>query len=226
MRLGQVTAAWRQRAPVAAAGAFLLASLAVGAAAEDLRDPRDFLLGNGAAPPENGAVTICHAYGCGQVTRVHLGAADLAMIRRLMAPGAASPEAEREAVAGVIAAMEVKIGAITGTSADRDYRDLASGGDPTQMDCIDEAANSTSYLLLLEELGLLRYHEVAYPASKGFLLDFVYPHNTAVLVERATGAHYAVDSWVFKNGEPPIIVPLETWYATNSASFYRQRQGA
>ncbi|MDP2621151.1 MAG: hypothetical protein Q8P46_13440 [Hyphomicrobiales bacterium] len=223
MGLGRSRAATLLRGP--AAGATFLLLLAVGAAAQDLRDPRDYLRRNGGAPPENGAITICHAYGCGRTTRIRLDDADLAMIRRMMAPGAASAEAERVAVAYVIAAMETKVGAMTGTSADRDYRDLASGGDPTQMDCIDEAANSTSYLLLLDQLGLLRHHGVAYPASKGFLIDFVYPHNTAVLAERATGRRYAVDSWVFRNGEKPIVVPLETWYATRSASFYRQRHG-
>ena len=216
----------RRGARVALAGAALLLSAAVGAAAQELRDPRDFLLSNGGVPPENGVITICHAYGCERLTRVRLDHADLAMIKRLMAPGSASPQAEREAVALVIAAMENKVGALTGTSADRDYRDLLSGGDPTQMDCIDEAANSTSYLLLLDELGLLRHHDIAYPVSKGFLIDFVYPHNAAVLVEKRTGERYAVDSWVFKNGEPPIVVPLETWYDTSSATFYTQRHGA
>ena len=214
--------AFARRALIAA----LLILLPASAAALDLRDPRDFLHKNGGAPPDNGYITVCHAYGCERVTRVGLEEADFAMIERLMAPGAASAQAEREGIARVIAAMEVKVGAITGTSADRDYRDLLSGGDPTQMDCIDEAANSTSYLLLLDGLGLLRHHTVAYPASKGFLLDFVYPHNTAVLVERASGVPYAVDSWVFRNGEPPIVVPLKTWYDTKSESFYRARHGA
>ena len=218
--------AQRGKALVAAAGAALLLLAPGSAAADDVRDPRNFLLDNGGAPPENGYVTVCHAYGCGRITRVRIGDADLAMIRRQMASGAISAAAERAAVARVVAEMEDKVGAITGTSADRDYRDFASGGDPTQMDCIDEAANSTSYLLLLDGLGLLRHHKIAHPVSKGFLLDFVYPHNTAVLVEKATGTRYAVDSWVFKNGEPPIIVPLETWYRTKSASFYRKRHGA
>jgi hypothetical protein len=213
------------KAFIVAAGAALLLSSPGGAAAKDLRDPRHFLRDNGSVPPKNGYVTVCHAYGCTRITRVGIGDADLATIKRLMAPGAASPGAERAAIARMIAAMEDKVGAITGTSADRDYRDFASGGDPKQMDCIDEAANSTSYLLLLDQLGLLRHHKVAHPVSKGFLLDFVYPHNTAVLIEKQTGTRYAVDSWVFKNGEPPIIVPLQTWYDTKSADFYRQRHG-
>ena len=94
------------------------------------------------------------------------------------------------------------------------------------MDCIDEAANSTSYLMVLDGLGLLRHHTIAYPASKGYLINFVYPHNTAVLIENATGERYAVDSWVFTNGEPPLIVPLKSWYGTRSKTFYRQRHGA
>lgn len=227
MRFGQLgRAASRRMVLAVAAGAVLLASGFLGAAAQDRRDPRDYLREHGSQPPKDGYITICHAYGCRWITRIKIGDADIAMMKRLMAPGIESPAAERAAVARVIAAMEQKVGKITGTSADRGYRDFASGGDPTQMDCIDEAANSTSYLLVLDGLGLLHHHTVAHPVSKGFLLDFVYPHNTAVLVEKESGTEYAVDSWVFKNGEQPIIVPLKTWYHTKSASFYRQRHGA
>jgi hypothetical protein len=28
-----------------------------------------------------------------------------------------------------------------------------------------------------------------------------------------TGDHYTVDSWFFKNGEPPVCVPVSEWKA-------------
>ncbi|HXK53875.1 MAG TPA: hypothetical protein PK405_04250 [Hyphomicrobiales bacterium] len=194
--------------------------------AGDQRDPVDFLRSNAAEPPANGYLSICHAYGCTRVTRVRLSDAETGRLKTLMAGGKADAAGERAAVASAIAYLEQLVGPRTGTTTDRDYRDLASGGDPTQMDCIDEASNTTSYLILLRQLGLLRHHEIAYPASKGFLINFVYPHFTAVLVEKGSGTSYAVDSWVFTNGEKPIIAPLDAWYETKSATFYQRRKGA
>lgn len=212
---------------IASLAGFILAGLIViappPAAAEDRRDPRSFLFGLSTVPPEDGVVSVCHAYGCTRVTRVRLSAGDTARMKAIMSR-AGTAQAERAAVARVIAGLEKKVGAITGTSADRDYRDLGSGGDPTQMDCLDEAANSTSYLLVLAEMGLLRHHEVAHPVTKGHLFDFIYPHTTAVLVEKKTGHRFAVDSWVFTNGEPPIVTPLDTWFATKSEAFFRARK--
>jgi hypothetical protein len=40
-------------------------------------------------------------------------------------------------------------------------------GDPTQEDCVDEATNTTSFLLILQSHGLLKYHTVGIPFSKG-----------------------------------------------------------
>lgn len=213
-----------------AAGLFALALLAISAAAPALagsgRDPADFLRANASAPPENNTVSVCHGYGCTRVTRVHFSTAEISQIKSIMAAGKASPEAERRAVANAVAYLEQRVGPVTGTSSDRDYRDLGSGGDPSQMDCIDEASNTTSYLLLLRQNGLLRHHSIAHPVSKGFLINFVYPHFTAVLVENSGGARFAVDSWVFTNGEKPIVTPLDTWYETKSETFYRRRKGA
>lgn len=208
-----------------AALAFLALSAAAPALAGSTREAADFLRANASAPPENNIVSICHAYGCTRVTRVRISSAELGRLKAIMAPGRAGAEAERRAVARAVAHLEKIVGKATGTGADRDYRDLGSGGDPTQMDCIDEASNTTSYLLLLDQNKLLRHHDIAHPVSKGFLINFVYPHFTAVLAEKSGGARYAVDSWVFTNGEKPIVTPLDTWYATKSESFYRSRKG-
>jgi hypothetical protein len=220
----------------AAGGAYALAALlgiallalsgATPALAGSMRDPADFLRANASAPPENNTVSVCHAYGCTRVTRVRFSPGEVARLKSIMAAGKDSAEAERRAVAVAVGYLEQLVGEVTGTSADRDYRDLGSGGDPTQMDCIDEASNTTSYLLLLRQNGLLRHHSIAHPVSKGFLINFVYPHFTAVLVEKGSGARYAVDSWVFTNGEKPIVTPLDTWYETKSETFYRRRKGA
>ena len=81
-------------------------------------------------------------------------------------------------------------------------------------DCVDEAANSTSYLLLLEQNGLLRHHRTAPPDIRGFFLDGRYQHYAAVIQDQSTGAPWVVDSWVRDNGQPPVMAPLSQWRAS------------
>jgi hypothetical protein len=104
--------------------------------------------------------------------------------------------------------------------------EYAGSGDPTQEDCVDEATNTTSYLLELQSHGLLKYHTVQIPFSKGDLLKATlqgdpikyWPHWTAVIEETKSGQHYAVDSWIYANGENPAVVKVEDWYIKYLAS--------
>jgi hypothetical protein len=80
-----------------------------------------------------------------------------------------------------------------------------------QMDCLDETANTTSLLLVLQERGLLTYHVVEHPESRGFFFDGRYPHFTAVIAEKRTGAEWAVDPWRKAPGQRPEILPLDQW---------------
>src|SRR3546814_6495417 len=47
------------------------------------------------------------------------------------------------------------------------------------------------------------------PANR--IIDLVDAHNTAVVVDHATGISYAVDSWFFDNGTPAVVLPLVVW---------------
>ena len=78
--------------------------------------------------------------------------------------------------------------------------------DIQQFDCIDSSRNTTSLLLVLDQLNLLRFHDVDLPESRGHLLDARPPHATAVLVEKAKGTKWSTD-----NGQPLEIMPLERW---------------
>jgi hypothetical protein len=79
------------------------------------------------------------------------------------------------------------------------------------MDCIDEATNTTSLLLVLQDRGLLAYHSVERPQSRGLFIDGRYPHTTAVIVEKRTGSAWAIDPWPRAPGQQPDILPLERW---------------
>jgi hypothetical protein len=169
--------------------------------------------------PRNNTVYVCHAYGCRMQTAFRFTDADIAQIKTLMTKTrkADTPYEERRAVAYAIGWMETRTGDVIGTSADRPGMDFSASGDPTQQDCVDEATNTTSYLLILERNGLLKHHTVGTPFSKENLLRGVagWPHWTAVLKENANGQKWAVDSWIYANGENPAIVEAEKWYISS-----------
>jgi hypothetical protein len=172
-------------------------------------------------PPRNNTVYVCHAYGCRMQTPFRFTDEDIAALGSLMAKTrkADSAHEERRAVAYAIGWMERRTGDVIGTSADRPGMDFTASGDPTQQDCVDEATNTTSYLLILERNGLLKYHSVGTPFSKENLLRGIagWPHWTAVLKETGNGQRWAVDSWIYANGENPAIVEAEKWYISSLA---------
>jgi len=162
--------------------------------------------------PTTRLVIVCHDFGCAQRTPVGLSSGDLATLTSLLAPGRASAEAERRAVAAAWAWFDRRVGPAAGTTR-RVARATGLGGQGTrgQMDCIDTSRNSTSLLLILEQLHLLRHHKVEGPEARGFLLDGRGPHATAVVTDIHTGRQWAVDSWTHKYGEQPDILPLDVW---------------
>lgn len=169
--------------------------------------------------PLGRSVTVCRAYGCKIQTKVRMSKKDVAAIKALMSKTkkADTPAEERRAVAYAVGWIERRIGKQIGTDKDRPGMELSGSGDPTQQDCVDEATNSTSYLLFLKSEGLLKYHKVGTPFSKGNVLMGVkyWPHWTAVLTENSNGQRWAVDSWIYANGENPAVVQAEKWYISD-----------
>ncbi len=167
--------------------------------------------------PTARTVFVCHAYGCQRQTPVKFGPEQVAKMAAIMqkTKKADTPHEERRAVAYVIAWAETYVGEIIGTSADRPGMDFVGSGDPTQQDCVDEATNTTSYMLVLERAGLLKHHTVGRPFSKGNVLVggiSRWPHWTGVLWEKGNNQKWAVDSWVYENGVNPIVIEAEHWY--------------
>jgi hypothetical protein len=172
--------------------------------------------------PKGNTVKVCHAYGCQKTTRYTFSAGDMAEISKLMAKTkkADTPVEERRAVAWAIGWMETRVGQAIGTSNDRPGMDFAASGDPGQQDCVDEATNTTSYLTVLANNNLLKHHTVDVPFSKENFLRGVsgWTHWTAVLRENVGGQKWAVDSWIYANGENPAVVETEKWYLEDLAS--------
>jgi hypothetical protein len=172
--------------------------------------PEDHYADYNAKPPLGNTVSVCHAHGCQkQVSFTFTGddISDLSVLMDYARNTDTAPE-ERRAIAYAIAWMERRVGPSTGTANDRASLGFmnASG----QLDCVDEATNATSYLLVLQNNGLLRHHTVIRPFSKASF--FKWPHMAAMIRTRSNSQVYAVDSGVGPNGANPAITLASKWY--------------
>ncbi|HEY8354723.1 MAG TPA: hypothetical protein VIK69_06890 [Methylophilaceae bacterium] len=160
--------------------------------------------------PSLDEVAICHGGGCARVTTTAI-APDAWHEILGACEQAATPDAETEraCIAEMLGAFERVIGANTGTDTDRGGT-FGNSAYPGQMDCNDEAINTTNYLKLMQQHGLLHHHEIMDIARRGFFFKG-WPHTAAVIREIGSGQRYAVDSWFYDNGRPAVIVPFEVW---------------
>lgn len=156
-----------------------------------------------------GAFTVCHGYGCQWRSPAFLTPPEWHTISELFASPAPTPAEERRRVAQAVAFIERAVGTRIGTINDKP-RTPFSFMDRSQLDCIDEAIDTSTTLHLLKSAGFLSWHTPGEPAQRGRAI-FLNVHFTAVLVETNGGARYAVDSWFFEPGVLPAVLPLDVW---------------
>lgn len=128
--------------------------------------------------------------------------------------------AERERIAMAIGEFERIAGQQGPTWADRagnNWPRLTGVEGVGQMDCVDESTNTTNYLVLLEQEGLLRRHEVMTPVRRYRYI--IAAHRTAVVREVETGELFAVDSWFKDNGRPAVVQELGVWRSGREDEF-------
>jgi len=162
-------------------------------------------------PPTPEIIFVCHGFGCKYRVELDLTAADRAKLTQLMAAGKSSAAAERKAVAAAGAWLDRRVGPLAGTVNHVARAGMKYMYDVQQFDCIDSSRNTTSLLLVLDQLKLLRYHDVDAPEARGYMVDGRPPHATAVLVEKATGTKWSIDSWTVGYGQPLEVMPLARW---------------
>ena len=153
--------------------------------------------------------TFCWGGTCAGIEQVSLTDAEWGTVRQLFMPAPANAEAERATMRQAIGLLERMVGAKTATATDR-AGTFGNSAFPGQLDCNDEATNSSSYLRMMINDGLVRFHQVLDTSTRGGFLIFG-RHSTAVIQELASGEMFAVDSWFFDNGDPAVILPLATW---------------
>ena len=66
----------------------------------------------------------------------------------------------------------------------------------------------------LANAGFVKHHAVSTPFAKDDYSRGVsgWTHWTAVLKETGNGQRWAVDSWIYANGENPAVVEVEKWF--------------
>lgn len=156
---------------------------------------------------------VCYDFGCKNSTHVTLSDDEWLAVKKLFS--ADNPADERIEIMLAIAQMEHLAGLHSPTFRDvarnlpffepEDNADLFPG----QMDCIDESINTTSYLALFAQHGLLTFHHVI---ERAYRRSIVTQHWAAQLEETATGRRFVLDSWFSDNGQMPVLVSSERWH--------------
>lgn len=154
---------------------------------------------------------VCHDHGCTTRSPVSLSTEQWQQVRAVFQPRPADAEAERARIADAVGLLERLVAPQAGTGADvgGTFEGLGRAG---QLDCEDEAANTTQYLIMMKDDGLLTYHQPIGRRWRGFFIHG-WPHTTAVVSEAGSDRLWAVDSWFEDNGLPAHIVPLDLWQA-------------
>ena len=185
-----------------------VSALALAACVTTSRPADEYLARHTTTDPKPRTSPSATVTGCRLTEQVSLTREWDDLITPLKVP-AASAEEERQHVALTIAAIELVVGAKTGTSSDIGGT-FEGTGQAGQQDCVDETINTTTYLVMLDQAGLLIWHEPRVLVSRGFFING-WPHTTAVLAENETGEIYVVDSWFHGNGVAPETVSLDDW---------------
>lgn len=161
--------------------------------------------------PALAAFEICQGGGCLHADILQLTVSEWDSVQRLFTPQAETAEQERGQIAAAIGMLEDIVGIKIGTTADR-AGTFGNSAYQHQQDCNDEAINSTTYMRLMQQAGLIHFHTILDTRTRNFFLTG-WPHSAAAIRENQTNAEYAVDSWFYDNGHAATIVPMAQWKA-------------
>lgn len=163
--------------------------------------------------PSLQAFDICHGGGCAEINRVALSSDEWLQVSAIFdhSPEAEAigAEQERKLVARAVGMLESLVGIKTGTATDR-AGTFGNSNYRGQLDCNDEAINTTTYMRLLRRYGLIKLHEIEGMRTRNFFFNG-WPHTTAVIHEVASGERFAIDSWFYDNGASATILPFAVW---------------
>jgi hypothetical protein len=164
-------------------------------------------IGCGSEATASELVDICFNYGCASHDLVLILDADIQAIRQQMGqPGDAAEERGR--LGQAIAAFYAVAARTTPIWKDRARNYPLDPDESGKMDCIDHAHNVTAFLKIMQDKGLLRFHQVQQQVRR---LRFIDEHWSARISDTATSEEFAVDPWFFDFGHPAAIIPVAAW---------------
>jgi hypothetical protein len=161
-------------------------------------------------PPSAQRMTVCYGFVCRRREILDFSAGDRNALTQILGTGRASAAAERAAVQKAVIWFDRRMGPVIGTNKRVAKADIRALDASHNYDCWDTTRNTTSLLLVLQEWGLFKYHVVGDPHYRGYTV-FQLPHNTAVLVERATKVEWVVDMWPRGYLQPPDVMTVQKW---------------
>ncbi|WP_291611592.1 hypothetical protein [Bradyrhizobium sp.] len=162
-------------------------------------------------PPSATSMTVCYGFVCRRRHILQFTAGDRGALTGILNAGHASAAAERAAAQRAVVWFDRRMGPILGTNRRVAKADFRFRDDAHNYDCWDTTRNTTSLLLVLREWGLLKFHTVGDPKYRGNALVLQTPHNTAVLVDRATKVEWVVDPWTRGYLQPPDVMTVAKW---------------
>jgi hypothetical protein len=162
-------------------------------------------------PPSAQRMTVCYGFVCRRREILDFSAGDRNALTRILAAGHASAATERAAVQKAVIWFDRRMGPVLGTDKRVAKADFRALDDKHNYDCWDITRNTTSLLLVLQQWGLFKFHVVGDPHYRGNALALQTPHNTAVLVDRATGVEWVVDLWPRGYLQPPDVMTVAKW---------------
>lgn len=166
---------------------------------------------------DSAEVRICFDYACAHEAQARFDAETLNGLRALLEQARSSAD-ERALIAQAVGRLYAAAATQTPIWRDRggnrqDNTDLAGA-----MDCLDHTANTTTFLKLMDQLRMLKYHVVREPVRR--LRFWVAEHWSAQIADRHSNEEFVVDSWFYDPGTPAVIMPVAAWSKWESPEMY------
>ena len=160
-------------------------------------------------PPTGKSMTVCYGFSCKRRHIFDFTPGDRSALVQILGQGRASAAAERAAVQKAVVWFDRRVGPLIGTDKRIANADFRYFDDKHNFDCWDTTRNVTSLLLVMQEWGLLKYHTVGNPHYRGNIL--LSPHNTAVLLDKASKVEWVVDMWTRGYAQTPDVMTVDQW---------------
>jgi hypothetical protein len=182
------------------------------AAAVELSQPMAYLYNSVSInPPSAKSMTICYGFVCRRREILDFTPSDKSALTHILAAGRASAAAERLAVQKAVVWFDRRVGPVIGTDKRIANADFRYFDDKHNFDCWDTTRNVTSLLLVMQDWGLFKFHVVGDPHYRGNALVLQTPHNTPVLIDRATQVGWVVDMWTRGYAQMPEVMTVDQW---------------